>query len=205
MTAARRFASVPPRMENPLLFALAVLTILGTPGPTNTLLATSGATVGIRRSLALIPAETAGYLISILTLGLVLGPIVAANPMVALALRTAVGLYLLWLAVKLWRKGGLMLGTGRVVTPPQIFVTTLLNPKAIVFALGVVPFGAASVWPYMAGFVVMLAAVALGWIALGAVIGGVAGKRGLTGLVPRVGAAAVASFALLIMAAPLLR
>ncbi len=192
-------------MENPLLFALTVLTILGTPGPTNTLLATSGATVGIRSSLPLIPAETAGYLISILTLGLVLGPVVAANPTLALVLRTAVGLYLLWLAVKLWRKGGLILGTGRVVTPPQIFVTTLLNPKAIVFALGVVPFGAPLVWPYMAGFVAMLAAVALAWIALGAALGGVAGRRGLIGLVPRVGAAAVASFALLILAAPLLR
>jgi threonine/homoserine/homoserine lactone efflux protein len=165
-------------MENPLLFALAVLTILGTPGPTNTLLATSGATVGIRRSLALIPAETAGYLISILTLGLVLGPIVAANPMVALVLRSAVGLYLLWLAVRLWRKGGLIVGTDRVVTPPPIFVTTLLNPKAIVFALGVVPFGAAAVWPYLAGFVAMLTAVALGWIALGAALGGGGGKAG---------------------------
>ncbi len=192
-------------MENPLLFALTVLTILGTPGPTNTLLATSGATVGIRRSLPLIPAETAGYLTSILTLGLVLGPVVAANPALALVLRTAVGVYLLWLAVKLWQKGGLILGTGRVVTPPQIFLTTLLNPKAIVFALGVVPFGAPSVWPYLVGFVAMLAAVALCWVALGTALGGVAGRRGLIGVVPRVGAAAVASFAVLIMAAPLLR
>jgi threonine/homoserine/homoserine lactone efflux protein len=192
-------------MENPLLFALAVLTILGTPGPTNTLLATSGATVGLRRSLPLVPAEAAGYLISILTLGLVLGPVVAANPTLALVLRTAVGLYLLWLAVTLWRRGGLVLGTGRMVTPPQIFVTTLLNPKAIVFALGVVPFGAPSVWPYLAGFLAMLAAVALCWITLGAALGGVAGRRGLSGLVPRVGAAAVAGFALLILAAPLLR
>jgi hypothetical protein len=61
-------------MEDPVLFALAVLAVLGTPGPTNTLLATAGATAGLRRSLALIPAEAAGYTISILTLGLALGP-----------------------------------------------------------------------------------------------------------------------------------
>ncbi|HZF76664.1 MAG TPA: lysine transporter LysE, partial [Acetobacteraceae bacterium] len=63
-------------MQDPVLFALAVLFILGTPGPTNTLLATSGATAGFRRSLILLPAEAAGYGISILTLGLVLGPVV---------------------------------------------------------------------------------------------------------------------------------
>jgi threonine/homoserine/homoserine lactone efflux protein len=88
-------------MQDPLVFALAVLAILGTPGPTNTLLATGGAAVGLRRSLALIPAEAAGYTISILTLGLLLGPILAGAPMLALAMRMAVGAYLLWLAIRL--------------------------------------------------------------------------------------------------------
>ena len=128
-------------MEDPLLFVLAVLTILGTPGPTNTLLATSGAAAGARASLALVQAEAAGYLIAILTLGLVLGPVVAASPLLATGLRLAVGSYLLLLAVRLWRRGGAALVEGGVVTPRQVFTTTLLNPKALVFALGVVPFG----------------------------------------------------------------
>lgn len=192
-------------MQDPVLFALAVLFILGTPGPTNTLLATSGASIGFRRSLVLLPAEAAGYSISILTLGLVLGPLVAGEPALAMALRLLVGAYLLLLAWRLWGSGGVELASRRLVTPAQVFVTTLLNPKAIVFALGVVPFGAPRVWPWMAGFLAMLAAVAACWIALGAVLGRAAGRTGLGDMVPRVGAAAVGCFALLLLIGPLVR
>ena len=66
------------QMEDPLLFSLAVLTILGTPGPTNTLLATSGGAVGVKASLPLVPAEAAGYLIAIVAIGLALGAVVSA-------------------------------------------------------------------------------------------------------------------------------
>ena len=192
-------------MEDPFLFVLSVLAILGTPGPTNTLLDTSGAAAGVKASLPLIPAEAAGYLIAILTLGLALGPVVAASPLLAAALRIAVGGYLMLLAVRLWRRGGATLADGRLVTPRQVFTTTLLNPKAIVFALGVVPFGAPRLHLYLLGFVGMLIAVALCWIAAGAALGRAAAGTGRTGVVPRVGAAAVAAFALVLVSGPLLR
>jgi threonine/homoserine/homoserine lactone efflux protein len=185
---------------------LAVLTILGTPGPTNSLLATAGATAGLRRSLSLIPGEAAGYLIAILALGMLVGPAMAASPVLAMVLRLAVGAYLLVLAVRLWRRGGPAVPAGVLVTPRQVFVTTLLNPKAIVFALAVVPFGRdGPVWPYLLGFLAMLVAVATCWIAAGAALGNLAGRHGMRGLVPRIGATAVAGFAVLIMASPLLR
>ncbi|WP_052213830.1 LysE family translocator [Belnapia sp. F-4-1] len=196
-------------MVDPLLFALAVLAVLATPGPTNTLLATSGAMVGLRRSLALVPAEAAGYCIAILTLGLVLGPVMAGQPLLAAALRAAVGAYLLVLAWRLWRQGakgmvGTVAGAG-LVRPGQLFVTTLLNPKAIVFALGILPFGKVPVLPYMLGFVALLASVAVAWIGLGAVLGQAAARRGIAGVVPRVGATAVAGFGMLLLVGPLLR
>ena len=191
-------------MVDPLLFALAVLAVLATPGPTNTLLATSGAMVGLRRSLALVPAEAAGYGIAILTLGLVLGPVMAGQPMLAAALRAAVGAYLLLLAWRLWRRGaGAVVGVG-LVRPGQLFITTLLNPKAIVFALGIVPFGKAPVLPYMLGFMALLVSVAVAWIGLGAVLGQAAARRGIAGVVPRVGATAVAGFGVLLLVGPLL-
>ncbi|MDB5413623.1 MAG: Lysine exporter protein [Rubritepida sp.] len=192
-------------MTDPLIFILAVLAILATPGPTNTLLATGGASVGLRRALALIPAEVAGYTISILTIGLVLGPMLAGTPVLATAMRAAVGAYLLLLAVRLWRRGGAAWTLGNVVTPAQVFVTTLLNPKAIIFALGIIPFGAPRIWPYMAGFLALLACVALGWIAAGATLGGAARRRGWGGFVPRIGAVAVGTFAAILLLTPLLR
>jgi threonine/homoserine/homoserine lactone efflux protein len=191
-------------MLDPILFALTVLLILGTPGPTNTLLATAGGTAGFRRALPLVPAEAAGYLISILTIGLAIGPVIASAPVVAVGLRLAVGAYLVWLAVRLWRRGAMDL-SAVPVTPRQVFVTTLLNPKALVFALGVIPFGAEAWWPYMLGFLALLVSVALGWIALGAALGRAAGAVGRAGLVPRIGAAVVGGFAVVLVVGPLLR
>lgn len=191
-------------MQDPTLFVLTVLLILGTPGPTNTLLATSGGTVGFRRALPLVPAEAAGYLISILTLGLAVGPVIASRPAVAMGLRMAVGIYLVWLAVKLWQRGAVDLSVAPV-TPRQVFVTTLLNPKALVVALGVIPFGSAVWWPYLLGFLGLLIGVALSWIALGAALGRAAVATGQPGLVPRIGAAVVGVFAVVLVAGPLLR
>ena len=57
----------------------------------------------------------------------------------------------------------------------------------------------------MLGFLALLASVAAAWIAAGAMLGGAAGRRGWGGAVPRVGAAAVGSFAVLLLVAPLLR
>ncbi len=193
-------------MENPLLFLLAVLAILGMPGPTNTLLATASAGAGWRRGLILLPAELAGYLVAILVLRAVLGPVVAASASVSVAMRLAVGAWLFLLAWRLWRHGVVVEGGVRsIIGPRQVFVTTLLNPKAIVFALGVIPFGAAHAWPYVAGFALRVPTVGAGWLGLGSGIGRLAeaGRRGQW--VPRIGAAAIGMFAALIVVSPLLR
>jgi len=68
-----------------IAFAAAALSLLATPGPTNTLLATSGAKVGLRRSLPLLGAELGGYLLAILLLRALIGPLMAANPVFAAA------------------------------------------------------------------------------------------------------------------------
>jgi threonine/homoserine/homoserine lactone efflux protein len=184
-------------MIEPGLFILAVLSLLATPGPTNTLLATSGATVGVRRSLVLLAGELGGYLIAIAGLRLVLGPVIAAQPMVGVALKVAVALYLAWIAVALWRRGSSLTGEG-AVTLRGVFMTTLLNPKALVFAFGIIPAAHPMLWAYVLGFAGTVSLVGFGWIVVGSLIGAASGERH-AGLVQKLAAVALVGFAALLV------
>ena len=85
-------------MTDVLIFVLGALALLATPGPTNTLLATSGATRGMRPSLPLLRGETAGHLSAILILRLLVGPVVAREPLIGSILSGWVCLYELFAA-----------------------------------------------------------------------------------------------------------
>ena len=61
-------------------FMIAVLVLLLTPGPTNTLIAIAAATNGRRSALLLIPAEVSGYFVSIGMLLLLVREMVAVFP-----------------------------------------------------------------------------------------------------------------------------
>lgn len=186
-------------MQDPFLFTLTVLAILGTPGPTNTLLATSGALVGFRRSLPLILAEIGGYLLAILTLHAVLGGLLAAYPAFKTVLRLLIGAYLLVAAFELWTRRSLIDGPPAGVRFDRVFVTTLLNPKAIVFAFGVIPLTEPNAAAYVISFVGFVAMAALSWIVVGTVVGRLASAPG-SRLVPRISAVVLACFAGLIAA-----
>lgn len=147
--------------------ALAILALLLTPGPTNTLMLLSGADRGLRASLPLVPVELAAYLCAVTPL-VVLAQ--AAAPQMA-ALRPAIalvaGLWVLTLALRLWRKPAQTDG-GRdasLVTPHRIFITTLLNPKALIIGLVLLP--GSALLPGLASFAALVVAVAILWIALG--------------------------------------
>ncbi len=153
-------------MGHPGLFALMVLTILATPGPTNTLLAISGASVGVRHSLWLVPAELAGYLVTILIIGSIAEPWLAHPPW-SHAVRITVALYLLVLAIRLWRVHGLHAGEYPRISARNVLITTALNPKAAVFATIVIPFGHSGWWWYLLGFSLMVIAMSLTWLTAG--------------------------------------
>ena len=181
-------------MDSPLLFLATALAILAAPGPTNVLFAMSGALHGVRRSLVLIPAGVAGYLIAVTLLGLSLGPALAASPAVARILRLLIGAYLFALAFRLWRKGSATDGRTAAVGAREVFVTTLLNPKALVFAVAVIPLGRPDVGLYLAAFAASVSLTGVGWLTIGAGAGRAAQSGGQARLISRVGSAVLAVF-----------
>ncbi|MFA8384522.1 MAG: LysE family translocator [Pelagibaca sp.] len=103
------------------------------PGPGNMLFAANGAVFGFRATL---PAS-AGYHVAtwIVTLGLGLGlmSLLEAWPMLFPALKALGAVYVLWLAVKLWRAGSTK--TTQAARPASFVdgvMLLLLNPKAYV-------------------------------------------------------------------------
>ncbi|MGV7213980.1 LysE family translocator [Bradyrhizobium sp. UFLA05-112] len=154
-------------------FVAATVSLLAIPGPTNTLLATSGASVGWSRSLHLLVAELAGYLLAILALRALLGPLMIAVPMLGTMLRIVVALYLIHLAVLLWRHGTDDSGGRAPVTFQRVLITTLLNPKAIIFASTLLPLelGAFDLMPWLVLLAAQIVTIGAAWIALGVSLG----------------------------------
>ena len=184
-------------MSDPWLYVLAVATILATPGPTNTLMATAGAMLGIRRALPLLAGELGGYLLGITAIRIVLAPLVQSTPALGIAVKVAVALYLIWLAIKVWRSAGRVAVTGAPVTILDVFVTTLFNPKGLIFALTVIPHEHPMLAWYFAGFSVMVLMAGSGWIVLGHVLTRAAGPG--AHIVPRIASVALVAFAGLIL------
>ena len=150
-------------------FILAVLGLLATPGPTNTLMAASGAQRGVRRSLHLLVGELGGYAIAITVWIEIVGAVAAREPMVAVVAKLVAVAFLLWSAWKLWRNAGQADLGARGITLGRVFVTTLLNPKALVFAFAIFPaVGFVERLSYDAVFAAMVVGTAIGWMALGA-------------------------------------
>jgi threonine/homoserine/homoserine lactone efflux protein len=156
-----------------LLFVPAVAAVLLTPGPTNTLLAAAGLRQGVARSLALIGAELAGYVLSISLWGFFLIAAAHALPWLGPMLRIASCVYIGLLAVRMWRAAIALTGDGHSpVTARALFLATLLNPKGLLFASTLFPadaFSTASGYALaMSAFGALVAPIGLAWIAFGA-------------------------------------
>ena len=152
------------------LFFVCVLAILATPGPTNTLLWSSGALHGLRASLHLLLAEITGYLLSISAMRVLGEPLFKSEPLFGTLLKLAVAAYLVLQAWRLWRNPQASPQTSpRSVGLRQVFTTTLLNPKSAVFAFGVLPpfSDAAGALPYFLIFITTVPFIGSLWIILG--------------------------------------
>ena len=144
-------------------YVIAVLALLLAPGPTNILFMVAGAEGGARRVWSLLPSEVLGYLAAIIPLSFMGATLLAERPWAGLAVKVSAAAWVISLAVRLWQTSALPGGV-RHVTQRQVFITTLLNPKALVFGLVLLPSPlAAGFTSRLALFCVMVVACAVVW------------------------------------------
>lgn len=157
------------------LFVSLVITILLTPGPTNTLLASSGIESGIRKSIKLIPAEAIGYLIAISAWGVLIDSVADKFPMIPPMMKLLSATYIIFLALKLWKTSTIDADLNQPsITAKSLFCATLLNPKALLFASAIFP---AASWTslhsylmHMGTFLSLILPIATFWIFIGSVL-----------------------------------
>ena len=149
-------------------FLLTSAAILLTPGPTNTILAASGAAMGLRQARLLPLAEALGYAFAIgffLSLANLLADVPQALPL----MKAVAAIWLLLSARKLWSLPVVPEMLARSGAFARVLVTTLLNPKAMLVGTLSIP----SLLPGqpalgLLAFVALSVAAGFGWTLLGA-------------------------------------
>ncbi|MFM9847418.1 MAG: LysE family translocator [Hyphomicrobiaceae bacterium] len=130
-------------MSADLLVALAAFcaVTLITPGPNNVMLMTSGLNFGFRRAQPHMWGVTLGFAVMVFAVGLGLGAIFAACPLIYALLKYAGAAYLLYLAWAIAMSGPMNSGEAGVSTPMtflQAAAFQWVNPKGWVMAVGAV-------------------------------------------------------------------
>lgn len=152
-------------------FLLAIWGLLLTPGPTNTLVALSGASSGLMRSLRLPPVELIAYMLVVLPLVLI-GAELAAVPVVNTVLKLTASAWVMLLAVRLWHVP-VAGGAAGEITPWRVFATTLLSPKALIFGLVLLPHDTSPDFlPRLGLLCLSIFCISGLWAAAGSILGG---------------------------------
>ena len=120
-----------------LIFSL----VMGfTPGPNNVMLASSGATFGVKRTWPHLMGVIIGFPLMILLIGLGLATILLASTSLQLGMKIVSCLYLLWLAIQLARSSSVT-STARGRKPLSFLQAAAfqwVNPKAWLIAVGAI-------------------------------------------------------------------
>ena len=141
--------------------------MLLTPDPTNTLMALAGAKAGFVRAVRLIPAELLGYLTVVLPLAFLGAEAVSRYPVASQLIKAAAAMWIMALAFRLWHKADFD-GAPGGVTARDVFVTTVVNPKALVIGLVLLPSPTDPAFAFRLGlFICIVILAALAWIAGG--------------------------------------
>ena len=120
-----------------LLFSLAMAF---TPGPNNVMLASSGATYGVRRTMVHLLGVTIGFPVMVFLVGVGLATVLLASPRLQLAMKIVSCLYLLWLAFQIARSSSVA-GTsnaGKPLSFLQAVAFQWVNPKGWLITVGAI-------------------------------------------------------------------
>lgn len=153
---------------SPIELSVAILALLLTPGPTNSLVLLAGAERGFPGAMRLIPAELAGYFLTVVPLTLAGATILTDHHGLRVALTMAAAVWVAVLAVRLWRVPGVD-GEQSTIDARSLFVTTALNPKALLFGLVLLP-SPDRLGGNLALFAGLVVVVALFWAGIGATL-----------------------------------
>ena len=131
--------------QSPLIaFVLTSLIIEMTPGPNMAYLAVLAASRGRLAGFSAVLGVALGLALLGIAVGLGAGSLILNNPLAYESLRWAGALYLCWLAYDSWNEArqpveAAPVARSRLVHFRRGFVTNLLNPKAALFFIAVVP------------------------------------------------------------------
>src|SRR6478736_6589314 len=152
-----------------------------TPGPNNVMLASSGATHGVRRTWPHLMGVALGFPAMILVIGLGLASILLASAGLQLGMKIVSSLYLLWLAFQIARSSSVSgaAASAKPLTFMQAAAFQWINPKAWLIAVGAISAYTAGVGAHLYLQVAIIAALSvvvsfsscLTWAACGAAIG----------------------------------
>lgn len=153
-----------------LSFVATAILVLITPGPTNTVLAASGATMGLRSAAILPLAEALGYIIAI-SFFVLFADLMRDNHTALAAARLAAAAWLIYSACRLWQTPFEPDPTVKDYPFRRVLLTTLVNPKAMLVGTILIPVGvgaAASAW--IATYAALSTVAGLGWVTLGTLL-----------------------------------
>jgi threonine/homoserine/homoserine lactone efflux protein len=160
-----------------------------TPGPNNILLWASGAEFGLRRTIPQVMGTAVGVGLLALLVAAGLSVVVTVLPKLALVMKVAGSVYLLYLAYQI--AGARALERGRVSRPMSVVQAAsfqAINPKAWIFALGAITTFRPATLPIVEGSILValtMMAVVIPSASLWAGAGGVV-SRFLSGRASRI-------------------
>jgi threonine/homoserine/homoserine lactone efflux protein len=150
-----------------ILIAFVVFAVVGlyTPGPNNVMLLSSGLNFGLRRSLPHVAGVSFGFAFLVAVVGIGLGAVFSAYPLLQTILKYAGAAYLVYLAIMIARSGPVTAADGPAPRPLTFWEAAAfqwINVKGWVIAIGTITAYAA-----LASYPWNVAAMALSLLVLG--------------------------------------